>query len=237
MKLDFILFKKIIMYSIGLFFLALGVTISIKSNLGISPTNSVPYAISRVTGYQIGTMATTYFCFLILVQWMIVGKKFKLINIFQILFSTIFGYFLDFTNFLLVGFPQAQDFVIQIVLMVISIIVIALGLLFYLTAGIVAMPPEATIKVITEKINGNFAKIKVVFDCVSVTVSILLSYICLGHVEGIGIGTIISAIFVGKMLGVFNRNVKVHLEKIVSVPMIEDKTSNEELKDSEKEEI
>jgi len=49
---------KIPKYCLGLFFLAVGVTFSIKSNLGISPVNSIGYVLSLVLGINQGKVIT-----------------------------------------------------------------------------------------------------------------------------------------------------------------------------------
>ena len=89
---------RIVVYIIGLFFLALGVAFSINSGLGVSPVNSLPYVISLITGVEIGTMVIIVFSFYILVQILVLRKDFKWINLTQIIFSTIFGYFTNFTK-------------------------------------------------------------------------------------------------------------------------------------------
>lgn len=48
------LINRFLAYILGLFFLSLGVTFSINSQLGISPVNSLPYVISLITGQEMG---------------------------------------------------------------------------------------------------------------------------------------------------------------------------------------
>lgn len=47
-------FKRIIIYCIGLFIMAIGVTFSVKSNLGVSPVNAIPYVVSLISGLDQG---------------------------------------------------------------------------------------------------------------------------------------------------------------------------------------
>ena len=85
-------------YCLGLLFLAFGVALSVNSNLGVSPVNSLPYVISKVVNVQMGTCVTIVFCAYILMQVLILRKEFNHINLLQIVFSTIFGYFVDFAK-------------------------------------------------------------------------------------------------------------------------------------------
>ena len=41
---------RLVIYLIGLFIMTLGISMSVKSNLGISPVSSIPYTITCITG-------------------------------------------------------------------------------------------------------------------------------------------------------------------------------------------
>ena len=42
------------MYFIGLFIMTIGIALSVKSNLGVSPVSSIPYTITCVWGIEMG---------------------------------------------------------------------------------------------------------------------------------------------------------------------------------------
>ena len=42
------------LYILGLFIMTLGVSMSVKSNLGVSPVSSIPYTITCITGLEMG---------------------------------------------------------------------------------------------------------------------------------------------------------------------------------------
>ena len=52
MKLNRQFIYRVLIYVLGLVFLAFSVAFAINSDLGISPVNSLPYAISLVSGAQ-----------------------------------------------------------------------------------------------------------------------------------------------------------------------------------------
>ena len=89
---------RILVYCLGLLLLAFGVAISVNSDLGVSPVNSLPYVISQIIHVQLGTCVTAVFCSYILLQVLILRREFQPINLLQILFSTLFGYFVDFAK-------------------------------------------------------------------------------------------------------------------------------------------
>ena len=45
---------RIPMYFIGLFVMTIGIALSVKSNLGVSPVSSIPYTITCVWGIEMG---------------------------------------------------------------------------------------------------------------------------------------------------------------------------------------
>lgn len=59
--LDKLSVKRILIYCLGFFLIAIGISISAKSSLGVSLVNSVPYTVSLLTGFEQGLCTT---CFL-----------------------------------------------------------------------------------------------------------------------------------------------------------------------------
>ena len=111
-------------YCLGLMFLALGVAVSVSSNLGVSPVNSLPYVISLIVNVPMGACVTAIFCLYILLQFLILRRQFHPVNLLQIAFSTIFGYFVDFAKALL-GSWMLPGYAGRLVMMAMSIVLIA----------------------------------------------------------------------------------------------------------------
>ncbi|MFS8540829.1 MAG: hypothetical protein LOD89_01895, partial [Tissierellales bacterium] len=124
------LINRVVFYIIGLFFIALGVAFSVNSQLGVSPVNSLPYVISVIIGKDLGTVVIVVFCFYILVQILLLRKEFQWINLTQIVFSTIFGYFVDFAKYILGDFT-IPTYLGKLTMLAISILLVALGICIY----------------------------------------------------------------------------------------------------------
>lgn len=69
--------KRIVIYCLGFFLIAIGISISAKSSLGVSPVNSVPYTVSLLSEIEQGVCTTGFFIILILVQFLISPKDFS----------------------------------------------------------------------------------------------------------------------------------------------------------------
>jgi len=212
MKVNFL--KRIILYCLGLLLLAFGVIFSIKSNLGVSPVSSIPYVLSIITGIEQGILTIIVFCSYILIQIILLWKDFKVINLFQIIFAIIFGYFITFSS-LIWTFEMPENYFSKMLLLGISIVFIAFGLLFYLTANIVPQPAEGLMLAVEEKTSLDFPKIKIIFDCTVVITALIISFIGTRSLIGIREGTIIAAIAVGKVLSILTKKFKPTLVKFI----------------------
>lgn len=77
--------------------MAVGVALSTRSNLGTSPISSVPYVLSLGLTMTIGQFTFLMNLVLIVSQIILLRKKYKWIQLLQIVVAVIFAYFTDFT--------------------------------------------------------------------------------------------------------------------------------------------
>ena len=87
--------KKFLFYAVGLILIAVGINFSKLSALGISPVSSVPRSCEVIWGWSLGTMTIIVYCILIVIQIVILGKKFKPINLLGIPIAVAFGVLVD----------------------------------------------------------------------------------------------------------------------------------------------
>ena len=89
--------KKLILrlsvYFAGLFVMTIGIALSVKSNLGVSPVSSIPYTMTRVFGIEMGNATIIFHCALVLIQLLILRKNFSLLVLLQIPVGIVFGKF------------------------------------------------------------------------------------------------------------------------------------------------
>ena len=76
---------RLVVYFVGLFIMTLGVSMSVKSNLGVSPVSSIPYTITCIFGLEMGKATIVFHIFLVILQIIILRKEFKLKNLLQVL--------------------------------------------------------------------------------------------------------------------------------------------------------
>jgi uncharacterized membrane protein YczE len=197
-----LMIRRIVTYVLGLFFIALGVSLSVKSNLGITPVNSVPYIISLLSGLDQGLMTAIAYTFFVLFQIALLRKEFQPRSFLQVLIAILFGYFLSLCNRLLF-FPSPEIYPLRLGMMVLSVVVISLGILLYLVPVLIPQPAEGLCLAIEKKSGWKYHNIKIGFDCSMVALAALICFLASGRVYGIREGTLIAMIGVGMVLGVF----------------------------------
>lgn len=196
---------RLMVYIVGLFVLALGVAVSVKSELGAAPVNCVPYALHLITGVNNGTMTICVFIGFIALQALILRRDFKIWYLLEIFCSVLFGWFVDFANFLLTALPAPQFYPLRLVFLGVSILLIAAGVFLYYSSGFIRLPGEGLIQAIADKSGLKFHNVKSLFDTSLTVISAALSLIFLHELLSVREGTVITAICVGFVVGWFTR--------------------------------
>ena len=207
--------RRCIAYVLGMFFIASGVSFSRSTNWGISPVNSIPNVLSlKFTQISMGKWIIIVFTCFLLIQALILLKQFKWYSILQLASSTLFGFLVDGTDALYGLFlPENQEIWLKIVLIVVSTVIIAFGIFLYLEANIMSMPGEGVTLALSKRTKLHLSTCKIIFDVSVILIASLLSIAFFwdsevfwsldgtsGMLRGVGIGTVVIAVFVGVVM-------------------------------------
>ena len=132
---------RIVIYTMGLFIMAFGAALAVNSNLGISPVNSIPYALSLILNRPLGTCATMFFSVCIAVQILILRKQTNPIIILQMVFATIYGYFLNYAKGVL-GSWVLPGYIGRFTMQLTGIVMVAFGIFLLVEMRLTPMPTE-----------------------------------------------------------------------------------------------
>ena len=196
---------RIPMYFIGLFIMTIGIALSVKSNLGVSPVSSIPYTITCVWGIEMGKATILFHIVLVLLQILLLRKKFKPVQLLQVLIGVVFGYFTTFCNYMVSYLPTPDNLAIRIVMVLASTVFVAFGIFLYLPADLIPLAGEGCMQAVSSVTHIEFSKVKIGFDCTMVLISAITCLTVLHTLGSVGIGTIIAAVLVGSLVGVINR--------------------------------
>ncbi len=203
------------MYFIGLFIMTIGIAISVKSNLGVSPVSSIPYTMTCIWGIEMGKATIIFHIFLVFIQFLLLRKNFKLISLLQIPVGVIFGYFTTFCNYLASFFPTPDNLVVRVLIMLASTIIIAVGIFLYLPADVIPLAGEGVMSAVSQVTKIEFSKVKMAFDITMVVVSAAACLILIHNLGSVGVGTVIAAFLVGFILGIINKAFGKYRDKLL----------------------
>lgn len=206
--------KKYSLYIIGILILGFGLILNTKAGLGVSAINSVPYAVSQMTRLSFGNATTILYIIFVIAQ-ILIYKHLDIKILLQIPFSYVMGVVLDV-------YDQVLNITIQshfhaYVLLIIAIITTALGAYLIVTLDLVPNPADGMVKAISKVIKKEFGKTKMMFDIAMMIVTIVMTYTITRSIIGIGIGTILSALFIGQVIVLYNRYLTNYLKKLIEL--------------------
>ena len=199
--------KRIIFLCLGLTIMAFGVAFSIKAALGTSPISSVPYVTSTISGLSVGTTTIIMNFMFVLIQIAILRKKYDWFQLLQFPAAIVFGTMIDVAEYLLKP-VEFSNYLEQWLLCVVGVFLVALGVSVEVMANLVTTAGEGIVLAICQVAPVKFSNMKVAFDVTLVCISIALSFIFLGHLDGVREGTIAAAVFVGLIIKQTNKLMK-----------------------------
>lgn len=192
-------------YIIGLFIMTLGIGISVKSDLGVSPVSSIPYTMTCVWGIEMGKATILFHVGLVIIQIILLRRRFRIKNLLQVPVGVMFGYFTTFSNYLMSFLPEPHNIAIQLGMMLASTVLIAIGLFFYVPADIIPLAGEGAMLAIADVTKRQFSTIKLIFDISMVVISLITCLLLLRSLGSVGLGTVIAAVLVGVELKFITR--------------------------------
>lgn len=185
--------------------MTIGSALSVKSNLGVSPVSSIPYTMTCVWEIEMGKATILFHIVLVLIQILLLRRKFKPAQLLQILVGVVFGYFTTFCNYMVSFLPTPDNLGIRIVMVLASTVFVAAGIFLYLPADLIPLAGEGAMQAVSSVTKIEFSKVKIGFDCTMVLISVITCLVCLHNLGSVGVGTIIAAFLVGTLVGVINR--------------------------------
>lgn len=210
------IFKRYILFVISLFFAAMGVAVTKRGDLGVSPVSSVANVMSSKFDFlSMGVCLIIWNCLLVVGQIIILRRDFKLFQLLQIPLSLLFGIFTDF-GIMLVSFISVNSYAVRLLCVIGGIIILGFGISLLVIANVIMNSGEAFVKALSDKTGIIFGNLKIGFDIFCVLLSILLSMVFFGgQIVGTREGTVITALFTGMVVNLFVRLLKSSLNGIL----------------------
>ena len=190
----------------GLLINSFGIAFITKAALGTSPVSSIPYVLDLAFVPTFGETTFALNMVYIVAQVALLRRDFQPIQLLQVVANLIFSAFIDVSMGLLswlapVGLPA------QLASLALGCCILAFGLSIEVAPRVIVVPGEGIVRAIASVTEKPFGTVKMCFDCTLVIVACALSFAFFGYLNGLGVGTIISALAVGRLCNLFNRHV------------------------------
>lgn len=212
---------RILLFITGVYFISLGIALSIRSDLGTTPVSSIPYVFNILfPGISVGAFTIFMNSVLILTQFLILKNKFGFQQLLQIPYALLYGLFIDL-NLYLTTWMNPEIYVIQFLLVIISVLFLAFGIFLELKADVGYLPGEGFVTVMSDSFNMTFGNTKISTDTLFVVIASACVLIFHGSLDGVREGTVINALTVGLVVQIYQKRI-LFVDKLLGIekPMV-----------------
>ena len=205
--------KKAVRYLwflIGVAVNSFGIAFITKSALGTSQISSIPYVLSlRFERISFGTWTFLFNMLFIGIQIILLKKEFHPVQFLQIPANILFSWLIDVSMDILADF-RPQMIWIRFFCLLAGCFLLALGIAVEVAPNVITVPGEGIVRVLSQVSGKKFGTVKVYFDVTLIAVAFVLSVLFFRKLEGVGIGTLVSAVTVGRFVNFINTYFPMH---------------------------
>ena len=172
--------------TLGLVLVALGVALSLKSNLGTAPPSCPPAVLNlKWTAISFGTFTWMMHLVFIALQMAMRRKVWDVHYLLQLLAAFVFGYLCDACIWLL-GDVEIGSYLVKILLILVSIFLTAVGIHLEVISRAWILAGDKVVDVFSEVTGVKFSNAKIFEDILLVALSAAFAWICFGSPFGHG---------------------------------------------------
>lgn len=194
----------------GLYLLALGIVLIVRSSLGTTPISSENYVLNLHTPISLGWW--TFLTNLLLIGgqfWLLRGRRTRRDTVeilLQLPFSFLFTLFIDL-NMALTATLRPDGYLAALGLLLCGCLIQSAGVVLELKPRVAMMSAEAFVKYAAQRYGMEFGRVKVRFDVTLVLIAVVLGLLFSGRIEGVREGTVIAACITGHIVSFLNGKV------------------------------
>ena len=199
---------RILVYLAAMVILAFGITLNAETGLGVSPIVSVAFSISSASGLSFADMTFVFYCLFVIAEIAIHfalgrGKESLLKDILQLPLSLVFTRFMKLFQYLLPDIPSFS-MPIRLALLAVAIAATGVGAAATLSMRIVPNPGDGIVQALSDLSGKPVGLVKNIFDGANAAIALIIAALFLHSTGGVGIGTIIAFLGVGRVVALYN---------------------------------
>lgn len=188
--------------------MSIGIVFTNHADLGISTLLSIPYILSFYFKFSIIIFNILLQILFVIIQILILRINFKKFQLFQLLIWLILEIFLDINNIFFLQYFYPKHYLIKILFLLLGSFLIGISINIQIIIKTLYTPGEGLFISIYNTFHSNLCYTKIILDFFLIFISTIISFLFLGKIIGIKEGTIISGIFVGYFLGITHSKIR-----------------------------
>lgn len=198
-------------FIVGVLVNSFGIALITKAALGTSPISSVAYVLSLALPLTIGQFTFIMNMVFIALQPVLLRREYRPIQVLQIAVNVVFSAFLDVSMGML-SWLDPTTLPAQLAALLVGCAILGVGVAVEVAPDVLMVPGEGlvrTIYIVVSRRFGSarFGTIKNLFDISLMLIAVVLSLAFFGYLNGIGVGTVIAALLVGRIVNLTNDHV------------------------------
>lgn len=187
-----------------------------KSGLGVSPIISVAYSISTIGNLNFGDTTFALYAIFVMIEMLLhtltgripqtKGKNSLVLtlgkDLLQLPLSLVFTRFMNLFS----GWIPAPShgFISQLIVLILGIVCTGIGAAMSLNMRLIPNPGDGIVQTIADCIHKPVGFTKNCFDMVNICITISVGMLFAHKLIGVGIGTVIAVLGVGRVIALFN---------------------------------
>lgn len=169
------------------------------SGSGISAISSVPYAFNQVfPQISLGTWTYIFQALLVAVLFILRGRI-HLPYLLSFVVGFFFGIAVDIHESWIQLLPKRIFF--QILYFCLSYLMICFGIALANRCKMPIVPTDLFPREVSQNTGAAYSRVKICFDVSCLAVTVFMTWTFLGHIKGLGVGTVLAAFTMGKVIG------------------------------------
>lgn len=208
------LLKRCCLLGFGLFVMSLGIAMSKIAGIGTTPISCIPATLTFFTPLSMGTLTFLFNTLLIGIEVVVLGKRFRRVQLLQVFMGLVIGVLTD-VSLALLSSINPNGYAEQWFWCIMSCLILGLGVLLEVRANVLVAPGEGIVVAFVTRFKIPFPRMKILSDCTMVTVAAVLSLIFTGGLNGVREGTVFAAATLGLVIGFYRRIIGNRIDRFV----------------------
>ena len=183
--------------------MAFGLSLNVKSYLGVAPVLTLPEVIARMLHFNFSIMLFFFYVIFIFMQMVLKGKNFKAMDWLQfpigLLVTRIVAFFTA-----IIPTTENSSLMTRFWVLAAAIIVTGVGVAISVSMNVAPNPADGLANALGERFSLGLGMGKNIVDITSVVIAFVIGMCKYRNLGSIGIGTLLAGLLVGRVIACFN---------------------------------